>query len=294
MKRVLPIVFVVTLMAGCQHPDEVHLTPGPDDAASQVEITRIAPADTGSASGVFDSSAVLPADRARFGGFLSLNRVVDDFVVGAVRQVRSREFASAIFTDRNQPVSIGMKVFGYYGIKLDTVRIDGLRLFQLTHLVPVPLVGNVAAGYEYVRGMAGDYIPGKNYQWTLNAGSNTARFAIQAPADLTVQSPLGGTVISRNRQLELRWRGSGNIAIVISEYFPLANKARPILSLKPALNTGRLILGPRILALLPAGRQYFVFTFVLYNRDEQRTLAGYPAEILMQASSVYNSFVELQ
>lgn len=288
------MLIALTLMAGCQNPDEVHLTPGPAEVANQIEVTSFAPADTGSAAGSFDSSAVLPMDQARFGAFLSLNRVIDDFAVLGVRQVRSREFARVVFTDRNMPVIFNAKLFGYRGVRLDSVAIDGLRLFQITHFVPVPTLGNVASGYEYARNLAGVYTPGKNYMWNVVAGMNSARFSIQAPADFSLQSPIGGSKIQRNRPLELRWTGSGTLAILISEYYPPTDKARPLLYIKPAVNGGQLALSPRILALLPTWRQYFIITFLLFNRDERRTLPAYSAEILIQATSVYNCFVELQ
>jgi hypothetical protein len=293
MKRLVLISFVLVLAAaGCQHPDEVILDPGQAQADTQLEIVSIAGADTATPAGSLDSSGVLPNDQVRFGAYLSLNRVVDDISILGVRQVRTRVFAKVLFSDRNQPVQIGPKVYGYFGVRLDSIKIDSLRLFQLSHAISVPTVGPVLAGFEYTRDLAGEYIPGKNYLWTVGAAGRLASFATQAPADLSVQVPVGGAKISRIQPLELRWKGAGNLTLVISEYYPLLKKAVPLVSIKPTLNSGRLILGPRVLALLPARHQYFVFTFILSTRYEQGRLAGYPADILVQASDVYNSYVE--
>lgn len=291
MKRLVLIVSILLVAAaGCHHPDEVIIDNPPAD--TQMEINSIAGGDTATAAGLLDSSGVLPNDQVRFGAYLSLDRVVDDFAILGVRQVRTREFAKALFSDRNQPVYIGPKVLGYYGVKLDSIKIDNLPLFQLSHAVPMPAVGPILAGFEYTRDLANKYIPGKNYVWTVGAGGMAASFTIQAPADLSVQFPVGGAKIPLTQPLELRWKGTGNLTLVISEYYPLAKKVVPLVTIKPALNSGRLILGPRVLALLPARHQHFVFTFILYNRSEQGRLGGYPAEILVQASDVYNSYVE--
>jgi len=294
MNRLFPILILIALLAGCQHPDGVYLTPGPTEEATQMEITPIAGADTTTPVGSLDSTAILPTDQARFGAYLTLNRVVEDFAVLGVRQITTREFTTVFFADKNRPVSFGQWVFGYFGIKLDSVAIDALPLSQVPHLIPVPIVGNITAGYSYARELTGVYTPGRNYVWRVVSGGAAATIGIQAPANLAVLSPIGGAKILRTRPLELRWTGAGNLTIVISKRFPLVEKNLPLFSIRPTLNTGRLVLEPRVLALLPAGHQSFVLTFILSNRNEQGKLAGYPAQVLAQASSVYNCYVELQ
>ncbi len=295
MKRLTSLfLFAGLLLAGCHHPDEVVLPP---DTTSdpQMNITAITLADTASAAGQFDSSGVLPSDLASFGAFLTLNRVVDDFAVAGVRVTRTREFAKAVFTDRSQPVQFGQVTWGYQGIRLASIMIDSLSLREIPHTVPIPTVGNVAAGYEYTLGLGGKYVPGKEYRWSIRQGMGpTDTISIQTPPALIVTSPIGGQTISRTVPLELKWNGSGKITIVISEYYPLAKKARPLFVIVPEVNTGRLVLRPKVLAVLPARQQTFVISFLLYNRNEGGAVSGYPNKVLVLATSVYDTIVDIQ
>jgi hypothetical protein len=255
----------------------------------------ISPADTATATGQFDSSGVLPSDQAHFAAYLSLNRVVDDFAVAGVRLTRTREFAKGVVTDRSQPVKVGPMVFGFQGMRMMGMAIDSFPLLEIPHTVPVPTLGNVAAGYEYSLNMAGKYQPNRVYSWSVRMGMGQPNtLSIRTPPALSVQSPIGGQKISRGVPLDIRWTGSGKILMVVSEYFPLARKARPLLVIEPVDNVGHLVVRPRVLALLPARQQFFVLTFILYDRDEGGKLTGYPDGVLVQASSVYNTYVEVQ
>jgi len=60
------------------------------------------------------------------------------------------------------------------------------------------------------------------------------------------------------------------------------------------VNTGRAILNARVLAMLPRDRRFWVFTFVLANRDTSLVVGGFQGGVLIQAASVYNSYVELR
>ncbi len=295
MKRLMQLLVVSSFVAaGCHHPDEVVLPPDPG-ADPQMTVTAISPADTASGAGQLDSSAVLPSDQSRFGGYLSLNRVVDDFAIAGVRLTRTREFAKAVVTDRSQPVKLGPIVFGFQGMRMTGISVDGYPLAEIPHTVAVPTVGNVAAGYEYAVNMAGKFQPDRVYHWIVRAGMGMPdTLDIRTPPALSVQSPVGGQRISRTQPLDIRWTGSGKILIVVSEYFPLVRKARPLLIVQPVDNLGHLIVRPRVMALLPAQHQMYVLTFVLYNREEGAKLGGYQEGVLVQASSVYNTYVELQ
>jgi hypothetical protein len=122
---------------------------------------------------------------------------------------------------------------------------------------------------------------------------NGFKDSVQTPEDLTVQAPAGGSVLSRSKQVDLRWSGSGNLVIVISTYNPVTGKTKPVLQLQPVVNTGKAVIDPHVLQLLPQVRN-FVFTFIIANRFD-RLLGGMPKDrILVQAASVHNSYVQLQ
>jgi hypothetical protein len=291
-----PVSFLILLAlvtAGCQHPDEVHLTPGPDDATTQMEINSIVADSTG--HGVGDSSTVLQQnDQTRFGAILSVQRIVDDYVAATVRNVGRVEFSSVVFTDRSRPVLDSIQHYGYWGLQLATVKLNSLSMTQVRHLIHVPVVGNVPAGYEYFRLLNGTYQPGQLYTWTISiGGTDSTSFSVTAPKSLSVQSPVGGSRIPRNVPLDLRWTGTGNLTIIVSQYFPLLKKSKPLFSIVPAINAGHLIVPPRVLELFRARAQYLVFTFMLENRNVPAGVTAYPGKVLVLASDVYNSYVEL-
>jgi len=232
----------------------------------------------------------LPDDGSRFGATLSVVRSVYDYVRSG-RHIDVLAFSRVVFEDRRQTWPGGI---GYFGQPLAGLTLNGVRMDTVRHYVRLPNVGVLPFGVEYVKWLGILYQSQGTYTWgvTLSSSSSVkASVSIQTPPDLIVQSPVGGAQIDRSQPLEVRWTGRGNLAIIISEYNQLLRTSRPLLYLKPATNTGRIVLLPRILALLPKS-QHFVFTFVLNNRKEV-TVTGYSWRVLVQASSVYNSFVEV-
>jgi hypothetical protein len=119
---------------------------------------------------------------------------------------------------------------------------------------------------------------------------------IQAPDELVVESPRGGTVVSRERDLELVWGGRrGVLRIFVSAHDPLTGKAKPLLELRSRTNTGRALLPAKLLRKLPRLHRHYVFTFVLANREEMvlpRPAGG--RRVLVQAASVVSTYVELR
>jgi hypothetical protein len=100
-------------------------------------------------------------------------------------------------------------------------------------------------------------------------------------------------VISRDHDLPLSWRGQGNLTFVISTYDPLKKETKPVFLVKARVNRNHAVLSRKLLRLLPRER-FFVFTFVLSNRKESETVIRFPGRILVQATTVYNSYVELR
>ena len=117
--------------------------------------------------------------------------------------------------------------------------------------------------------------------------------SIRTPDNLTVQAPLGGAVIPRDQDLTLRWKGQGTISIVLSRYDRTTNKSTPLLQLRPTLNSGHAVIPAKLLSQLPLRRD-FVFTFILSNRKETTVVQQYSGKILVQAASIYNTYVSLR
>lgn len=289
--QIIILTLFLLFLAGCQEPSAVQLLPESDE----LEVTAIPLADTNYAAGQVDSMAVLPGDQLRFAGHIYINKVTYD----GPGAFRTHARAGVLFEDRNREVRNQFRRFGYYGIDLGTVNLNGSPMARVPHRVPIRrILGDsiVMAGVEYIADISEEYLPNATYVWSVPAPDSISPFttSIQTPDELTVQSPAGGSVVSRNRDLPMRWTGRGNLAIIISSYDPSSRRVRPFLHLRPRVNTGRAILNARVLAMLPRDRRFWVFTFVLANRDTSLVVGGFQGGVLIQAASVYNSYVELR
>jgi hypothetical protein len=290
------LLIILTLLAvvvgGCTHPTDIDLAL--EQGGNDLEITTLAPADSNLATAAVDSSAVLPSDQKRFAGLLLINDVKYDAGTGTPAHVA---LASAYFADLSRPLHLGQITFGYYGLSLGPtlapLTINGAPMLRIPHRVKV-LGTPVHWGYEYVRDITAAYSAGTQYVFRASPDSVGAiEASIDSPEDVNVLAPLGKSIIPRTNDLVMRWTGRGDITIVVSTYNPLINKTRPVLTLHPRVNRGHATLTSRVLRALPKDR-YYVFTFVIANRRESLTVNGYAGTILLQAASVYNSYVELR
>jgi hypothetical protein len=281
MKSLLVVVLFALAMFGCQKPNEIELT---DDS---LEIESITDTDPSLTRPSIDSTGVLPKDDDRFAGQISLNFVKNH----SVRGIESVVMSKMVFEDRAQPVIVDGKRRGFKGLQLGIVRVnDELMVERERRIV------NVSGGVEYVRQLPA-FQPRRSYTWKALSviARDSFSVSIDAPENLQVLSPLGGTRISRERELEMSWTGAGDIFIIIST----ANRdslgrliVKPVFSARVMKNTGRATLSKKFLKALPQAEAH-VFTFVLANRAEKVNLGRFGGKVLVQASSIYNSYVTL-
>jgi hypothetical protein len=112
---------------------------------------------------------------------------------------------------------------------------------------------------------------------------------------MEVISPEGGTSISRNEDLELKWTGRGDVFIIVSRVNatdPNRPVTKPVFAGLVKKEGGRVKLSKKILRALPQADGY-MFTFVRLAREE-KSLDRFNRRVLVQASSIYNSVVTLR
>lgn len=289
----LPVLAAV-LLAGCNDPAPVELVPPPDTGG--FEIVAIAAVDTSNDSPQVDSTGVLPSDRARFAGYFGVTRIVLDN--GGT--VRTAATSRALLENRARPIRLLGHLWGFHGMNVGTLTLNGTDMVRIPHRVRIRrqlLDTVVTAGVEYLQDVSASHGPGLPYTWAATAPDSLApfEFTTTTPENITVQSPAGGSVVSRLRDLQLRWTGRGSLTIVISGYLPGSRHTIPLFRLKPRVNSGSLMIPRKIMSLLPVDRfRAFAFSFILENRSESQTIGGYDGLILIQAASVYTSFVEVR
>jgi hypothetical protein len=290
MKQVsLTALLLLLAAAGCQHPTQVELKPeAPDE---QVDVAPLVVVDTSIYQNDLDSSAVSPEDQARFAGFLLATRVTFD----DGRTLQARTFAKILFNDLTRPIQIGGRTVGFFGFGLRAPAVNGFPMLPVLHGVRLGPM-HLSFGFEYVREFfSASAWPDSVVTWHVGADTLGAiDVSIKAPPLLSVASPAGGSSLSRNQDLKLRWTGAGDIKIYLSAIDPQSKRSRPLLKITPAGNRGHALLPAALLRALPPRERFFMFTFVLANRKESVPVARFRDGVLAQAATVYNCYVEFR
>jgi hypothetical protein len=285
MKQFLTVMTLVAL-ASCKQPAGVELkTVDPEPG---LNVTSIAVADTSMELTPIDSSAVLPDDQIRFEGLIQITSITYNAGSG----IRTFAFSRVFFADRNRPIRYSLfgGRIGYFGSDLNGVTLNGNPMTRVAHRIPLRFTQrDTVAGFEYREDVSTTYRPNTVYSWaTSPIGMGIIAASIKSPDSLIVYSPAGGSVVPKNRNLQLRWSGQGELSIIISYVSPTT---KPLLQIRPLVNRGSAVLGTKLLRLLPGGRKYW-FTFILSNRDDSRIVNQ--SKILVQAASAYNCMIELR
>lgn len=265
----------VLILAGCQKPTEVHVV---DEPIFDVE-EAIDPDTSFERAGV-DSTALLPSEQQRNTGFVTLTYVHTD-VAGFSR---SGAVARVLVEEKKGVLEVnGRRMFK--SRRLGLVRLDGLLLLPRERFL-----GGMMGGPEYLREVT-DYEPGRSY--TFSADS-LGSIVVRAPEVVDVETPLSGSVVRRDSDLLLRWRGRGDLMIIISSATlrPTNLIATPLLRLRLRRNDGYLMLPKRVLNSLPPG--LYLFTFVIVNREERLLPVRFGGKMLVQASSLHNILVDVR
>ena len=279
------------ILASCKQPAEVELDGVGQE--NEFEVISLDQGDSDVPVNQVDSVAVLAEDQLNFAGLFIVNNVKVD----NGRSIRDFAFSKAFVADLGRPIIIppfGRRV-GHFGVFLGNLTLNDLPMTPTLHRIRIRRAHadtTIVAGFEYFRDLTSDYQANQTYVWRSDSAG--AGVSIQSPAELSVLSPRGGSVILRNRVLRLRWSGVERVFVIISAREASTERLKPVLLIRPTGNQNSVVLSPKVLRLLPRSPN-FVFTFVRANRKEL-SIGGpvFSGEILVQAASVYNSYVELR
>jgi hypothetical protein len=293
MKQIGVVIGVFLIaVTGCQQPAEVDLKPEPQMSPLEVVTVRIP--DTLVALGSVDTTAVLPYDQMNFFGSYVVNRVTLD---GGPANVSTFAYSSVLVSD--SIIRYSSREIGFYGIDLGVVTLNGNLMAEVPHRIRLrrlSLADTVLVrGVEYLADLSQTFTPNQQYTWiSTSLQYGRVDVSINSPDDLRVLSPVGGSVIVRDRDLPLRWTGgNGTLKIILSAYDRFSRRTFPLLEFRPQLNTGRALIPSTLLRQLPQ-KGTFVFTFILSNRKEISSVHSKVGRVLVQAASVYNSYIELR
>ncbi len=284
MKKSIAFATMLALaMVGCQKPNEIELT----DEENALEIEAVATPDGDRYLTPVDSAAILPRDEDKFAGIMYLSSIKTQVTP---TRVDSKVFSRVVFEDRARPVndSTGRRR-GFTGINFATVQLNGSPMLERTRRF-----GSLTGGVEYVKELS-SITPGQRVTWrAASLLLGVVEDSVNVPEGLQVLSPVGGTAIQRNQDLELQWTGRGDLGLIVSAVYVESSQfvTKPLLSVRVKKNIGRARLSKKFLKALPPS-QVYMFTFVLVNRKEKLSLGQFRSKVLVQASSIYNSIVTL-
>jgi hypothetical protein len=278
-------------IAGCKQPSDIELTS--EESDDNVELYAINIPDPDIATNSIDSAAVLPEEQVKFDGLFVVNSVTWD----AGTTMRSAAYSRVVIADSVARV-LGRKV-GVRGKDLGTLLLDGAPMWKIPHRISVSrLFGvdtSIIFGVEYLLDLSRAYAARHTYTWSMSLPIlSFLSVNIDSPDSLVVLQPRGGAVLRRTERTVIKWTGgTGKVSIIVSRYDPLFKTIVPLMEMRVKANTGLAVIPKKVMAMFPAQR-YFVLTFVLSNRKEVQFGGSASATLLVQAASVYNSFVEVQ
>lgn len=280
-------------VTGCKEQGPVELIDGGKDGPIEVLAPPPQPMP-GMELGDADSAGIVPLPPQKVAGHIMIAGARYDGPLSTIEATLSR----AILFDLSSPVSVGGDRMAYNTLDAGAVDIDGLPLLKVAKRVRAFSMDTVL-GVQYVRyNQRPDgfrYAGGTRYTWTATGGPGISPFTadIVAPPNLFVETLDPAVPVSALQDLRVGWRGGGpTVQLVISVAGDPRVDSRPILHLRLGKNRGGVVIPARILRLLPANRDRFVFTFF---SDVARTAAvgGLPEGVIVQALTSHSILVRM-
>jgi len=282
-RQIFGVLLLGILLAGCEKPGPVGITPvDPDDVLLVEQIDRSNPQFDGQSvdSTGFPASSLFP-----FAGYFLVNHVSIDRGQG----IRSFAYSAVLLADRNRPISCGdQRIRGYHGIFIPSLSLNGQPMVILPHVIR-NCTDTVQAGFEYLLDLSSNYQPNSRYRWGFRSFvGDSLSLEVNTPDALTLLRPAGGSVQRRNQMMPIEWTGMGRLHIIVS-LVATNGKLTPLFVLRPRVNRGRASVPPSVLRGREPGS--YALTFVLANQEAMTAPTGV---VFTQAASIHTTFFVLQ
>jgi len=290
MKQTTIIFALLALtIVGCQKPSPIQV----EEDALVLEPSTLQAVDPDLDFKAVDSTGVLPVDQQLYPGYFLINNV--KFNTGAGE--RGFAYSSVFLGDRGRPVQIGTRVFGYFGMAVRSLLLNGTPMIPIPHIVRTRILTSqmdtVHAGVEYIQDISSTYLPNTTYTWGIFPFFfDSVSVSISTPDDLAILSPAGGGIYGRDQDFALRWKGKGTLIVLLSKVNLGTGETRPLLSFRPRRDQDHAIVRAKVLRSLTPGA--YALTFILASRQEIPTDRIHPGKILVQAASVYTTYFGLR
>jgi hypothetical protein len=286
-------LLALLLVAGCKEQGPVELL-GPEQGGPIGVVAPPPQPMPGLEFGDADSAGIVPLPPEKVSGHIMIAGARYDGPLGTVEATLSR----AILFDLTSSVQLQGGRTAYRTLDMGSVDIDGTPLFKVDKKVR-RMGADTLLGVQYIRynQRAGgfQYTGGMPYVWTGTGSGSVPAFTtgITGPQKIVVTVPTPETPVSATGDLAVRWSGGGaTVHLVISNAGDERIDSRPILHLRLGKNGGGVVIPARILRLLPATRDRFVFTF-FSESSKVAAIDGFPDDVLVQALTSHSILVRM-
>lgn len=297
-------LIAVLWFAGCQEKLPVELAL--DQSPTALEV-KVLPAidSTLIVDASVDTSGVMQYEEQLYPATFLVNGVKTD--LGGTRS--SFSYVRVLINDKpRKPITNLGKVIGYNGLDVGNTKVNSVDLPKtyrpLRTLLSYSPDQNAGPAYMLVdqdNQPIADfaYAPAQTYRFIADGRGAISPFelAIQSPDEVTVLEPKAGSVVFRNEDLQIQWRGQsgGSFRVLVSSFdahTPLPVK--PILQVDIKEGSNSIVLPAKVLKGLKASSDgRYLFSIISSNRNEA-TIPGYSEKVLVQAASIHNVLLWLK
>ena len=280
------------LLNGCQERMPLELTA--DQLPGDLEVLSLQPwIESALSRSTVDTTGILNTEESKYFATLFVSGVKYD--VGGNQHTIS--YSKVKFRDKNQPVEYGGRRLTYRGIDVGRVQIDGIEMEKVQRLIHSPdFAPDFAVGPQYIlanRDGTGardfNFRPDSPFEWKVEGTPSINPFSVtvRSPDDLTITTPKSNSIIVRDEDLRVKWKGKAeSLRLIISGI--KGTDFQPFLQINLIKSGGEVIIPSKILALLPTEAfQTYVFSFISF-KESKLHVKEFPEEIFSVALSVHN------
>ena len=297
-------VFAALWIVGCQEQLPVELTA--DQSAAALEV-KVLPAidSTLIVEASVDTSGITQSEEQTYPATFLVNGVKSD--LGTSRT--SFSYSRILINDLKSGITnIEGKLIGYNAIDVGLAKVNSVALPKLarplrtyTSFLPGYNAGSAYTLVDKDDAPIADftYAPRQHYRFVAAGRGSVSSFelGIDSPEEVTIVEPRAGSVVFRDKDLQIHWDGKAGASfrILVSSFDPESNVAvRPLVQVDVKEGSNSITIPSMLLKGLRANSDgRYLFSFISSNRNVVR-IAGYKENVLVQASSIHNVLLWLR
>lgn len=261
-----------------------------------------------------DLTGLLRADEKNYPGTILIGGVKSDLASGrstlAYSRILLRDLQDTVWAKGGWGYFSDYRLIDVGRATLNDVEFDVTQI--ITQLRTVNFVVPLSVGVIHKLGNDGtqaarpmEYIPrhtyfisakGKRYGKNGEHELKSFQLPVFSPDEVTITSLQANSIVFRDEDLILRWRGDPGqrVKLIFSTYDENTGRAdRPLVQFTAYPKESALSISSKLLKLVPSTDAKIMLSLVSVNQSEI-ALEGYPNKVLLQAASIHNVVIALR